>query len=327
MKESLQKLCNDFVSNYTEVAKAFMLESSDIYPVCANILCSHGCLPDAEQLKQSRKVNDKHTGVFSNFRGNIRPFLASMLALGNDPEKRMELAKEYYTLLKQEFSGSEYLALAAFILTDLADRQQVQERLTRSKEIYKRMKKEHPFLTSSDDSVFAVLLAFSDKPIDDLIADIEESYSVLKKHFSIGDDLQTVSHVLSLTDGSPQEKAQRLIDLYNALKEAGVEYGNKYQLGALAALSLTDSEIPSLEDDIREVDAFLKEQKGRGLSNIEAKQRAMNAAMIVSDQYMENQVVNTTAMTGTVSMIIAERIAMCITIVSNVVSALFSQNE
>ena len=51
-----------------------------------------------------------------------------------------------------------------------------------------------------------------------------------------------------------------LIDANNAageatLKEAGVEYGNKYQLGTLAALSLTDAEIPSLVDDIREVNA------------------------------------------------------------------------
>lgn len=318
MKASLQKLCEDFIANRDEAAKAFKWDMNYVYPICANIFCSHGRMTSEEQLKQSRKVIDGSVGVLSNFRGNIRPVLAAMLALGDDPEGQMEQAKEYYALLKQEFWGSEYLALVAFILTNLANQKDIQEIVTRGKAIYKRMQKEHPFLTGSEDSVFAVLLAFSEKSNDELIADMEESYSTLKERFSIGNEVQAVSHVLSMTDGSPREKAQRMIDLFNALRESGVKYGRYYELAALAALSLTDTEIPTLVEEIKDVDAFLKEQKGyHGILGVGAQQRAMSAVMIVSDQYTANQDVNTAAITGTLAMIIAQQIAMCSIITSS----------
>lgn len=311
MKATLQKLCDEFISNRDAVAKAFKWDMSNIYPVCANIFSSHGRVTDVEQLKQCRKVIEDSVGILSNFRGSIKPVLAAMLALGDDPKAQMEQAKDYYGILKQEFWGSEYLALVSFILTNLADRQLVQEKLTRGKAIYKRMKQEHPFLTGSEDSVFAVLMAFADKSDDELIADMEESYATLKERFSIGDQLQTVSHVLSMTDGSPREKAQRLIDLFNALREGGVKYGRYHELAVLAALSLTETDIPTLVGEIKEADAFLKEQKGYGILGIGHRQRAMNAAMIVSDQYTADQSVNTAAIASTIAMIIAQEIAMC----------------
>ena len=82
MKASLQKLCEDFIANRDEAAKAFKWDMNYVYPICANIFCSHGRMTSEEQLKQSRKVIDGSVGVLSNFRGNIRPVLAAMLAAG-----------------------------------------------------------------------------------------------------------------------------------------------------------------------------------------------------------------------------------------------------
>ena len=48
--------------------------------------------------------------------------------------------------------------------------------VSRGRVLYKRMRAEHPFLTSSEDSVFAVLMAFSDKSDDELVADMEACY-------------------------------------------------------------------------------------------------------------------------------------------------------
>ena len=311
MKAALQTLCDSFIANRDAVKEAFKWDSSYLYPVCANIFCSHGAAADTEQLKQCRKVIEAQTGVFSNFRGNIRPALAAMLALGDQPEARMAQAVDYYALLKQEFWGSPHLALVSFLLTNLADRNQVAEKANRGKEIYRRMKKEHPFLTSSEDSVFAVLMAFSHKTDDELIQDMEACYSVLKTRFSIGNEVQTVSHVLAMAEGAPEEKAGRVIDLYNALRDAGVKYGRYYELATLAALSITGAAIPDLVQEIQEVDAFLAEQKGYGILGIDRKSRAMHAAMIVSDQYTAQEQVNTTAMTSTLTMLIAQQMAMC----------------
>ena len=312
MKPELQSLCERFVSNRQAVHDAFKWDSDYIHPVCANLFCVYGKAADTEQLKACKKIIEDQTGIFSNFRGNIRPALASMLALSDQPEERMSQALEYYKLLKEEFWGSEYLALVSFLLTNLADKSQVEEKASRGKVIYKRMQKEHPFLTSSEDSVFAVLMAFSDKTDDDLIADMEACYQALKARFSIGNKLQTVSHILALADGAPEEKAGRVIDLYNALREAGVKYGKYHELSTLAALSVTGESIASLADDIQQVDGFLKEQKGYGgLFGLDAKTRAMHAALLVSDLYANQEQTNTAAMTSTLMQIIAQEMAIC----------------
>ena len=311
MNPSLQKICEDFIVNRDAVQKAFKWDLSYVYPVCANIFCARGRIVNPEQLKESRKVIDENTGLLSNFRGNIRPILAAMLALSSDPASQMEQAKENYALLKKEFRGTEYLAMAAFLLTNMASRTQVEEKTARGKEIYQRMKKEHPFLTGGEDSVFAVLMAFSEKTDDELISDMEACYQALKARFHIGNEVQTVSHVLAMTDGESEKKAQRVIDLYKAVRDAGVKYGKNHELATLAALSLTETDIPTLVEEIREADAFLMTQKGYGVLGLGAQQRAMNAAMIVSDQYTSREQVRTASMTSTLALVIATEMAMC----------------
>lgn len=312
MKAELQALCDSFIQNRDAVKTAFKWDSAYIYPVCANLFCAYGKTADAEELVRCKKIIESQTGVFSNFRGNIRPALAAMLALSDQPEEKMSRALENYSLLKQEFWGSEYLALVAFLLTGLCDRSQLEEKAARGKTIYKRMQKEHPFLTSSEDSVFAVLMAFSEKSDDELIDDMEACYTALKARFSIGNEVQTVSHILALTNGNPDEKAGRVIDLYNALRDAGVKYGRYYELSTLAALSVTGVGIPELVQDIQEANDFLKTQKGYGgLLGLDSKTRAMHAALLVSDLYTNREQANTAAMTSTLVQIIAQEMAMC----------------
>lgn len=311
MKDSLRQICEDFIANRDVMKEAFKWDSSYLYPVCGNICCTRGQAADLERLKESKKIIDGHAGVFSNFRGNVRPALATMLSLSDNPESRMQQAVYNYDILKKEFWGSSYLALVAYLLTELADKDQVDEMAARGKDIYRRMKQGHPFLTGSEDSVFAVLMAFSSKSDDELITDMEDCYQALRARFSAGDALQTVSHVLALADGRPELKASRVIDLYNSLRDAGIKYGRSHELSVLAALSLTDVSVPELVEEIREADAFLKTQKGFGTWGTGSQLRAMNAALIVSDQYVVREKASTAALTSTLAILIAQQMAMC----------------
>ena len=137
-----------------------------------------------------------------------------------------------------------------------------QEAAERGKRIYKRMKQEHRILTSAEDSVFAVLMSFSEQSDDALIADIEACYSLVKKRFSGGNAAQSVSHVLALSPGSAEEKAQRFLQLYDAIRAAGGKYGKHYQLSTLAAVSMMDADVGEIVQDMMDVDAFLSNQKG-----------------------------------------------------------------
>ena len=309
MKDSLFALCDQFIANRDTVKAAFRMDNNYIFPVCANLFCARGRMAQAEALRRSRDVIRSQTGAFSHFRGNIKAPLACILSMSDSPEGTMARAVDNYTLLRNSFSGSEYLALAAFLLADL-DRDAA-GRAARGREIYRRMKAEHPFLTSSEDSVFAVFMAFSQLSDDRLIEDMEAVYRLVKTRFKDSNCVQTVSHVLTLSPGAPEGKVQRLFALYDALENAGGKYGKHYQLATLAALSAADADIRTLTEDILDVDYFLENQKGYGFFGLDRRTRLMHAAMIVSDQYTLRESVDQAALAGTLSMIIAQQMACC----------------
>ena len=306
MKPELEKLCTEYIANRDAVKKAFRWDKSELFAVCANIFCANGQAADADRLKECLGVIKKNTGAFSRFRSRkIRSILSAMLALGENPEERMALANDYYRMLKRQFKGTEYLVLAAFLLTDLADRRLTEETAARGREIYRRMNRQHRMLTDNTDSVFAMLLAFSDRPDDELPDDIEAGYRALKARFSAGAS-QTAAQVLAVSADTPEEKTQRVLELYDALREAGVKYGKSSELAPLAALSLADASIPELAEEIREADEFLGTTKLYGTKDDDLAQRAMHAVMIVSDQYAGTRQVNVTVMTNTLDMLISK---------------------
>ncbi len=308
MKPELEKLCQEYVSNRDAVKGAFRWDSGALHTVCANIFCAHGQSADMERLKECRKIIKDSTRFRSKFRSKkVRSVLASMLSLEEKPESRMALANEYFRLLKRQFKGTEYLVLTAFLLADLADQTLTEERISRGKEIYSRMNQQHRFLTNHTDSVFAMLMAFSGKTTDELTGETEACYQILKKKFS-GSGAQTSAQVLSMADGSPEEKVQRVTKLYDALREAEIKYGSSDETAPLAALSLADTPLQTLTEEIREVDEFLKARKGFDSSKeSEQARRAMYAVMIVSDQYAGTDQVNITVMTNTIDMLISQQ--------------------
>lgn len=318
MKPELEKLCQGFVSNRDAVGKAFRWDNSALHTVCANIFCAHGETADSGRLKECRRIIRGGTGFLSKFRSKkVRSILAAMLSLEEKSEDRMTQANTCFRQLKRHFRGSEYLVLTAFLLADLADQTLTEETISRGKEIYARMNRQHRILTDKTDSVFAMLMAYSGKTADELTGETEACYQALKKRFSNG-GAQTAAQVLSMAGGTPEEKMQRVTDLYDALHEAGIKYGHADELAPLAALSLADTPLSVLTEEIKEVDEFLETQNGfRGSKDSERAQRAMYAVMIVSDQYTRTEQVNITVMTNTIDMLIAKQQAFRISFFMN----------
>ena len=316
MKPELEKRCNGFIAATEEVRKAFRWDSREALSVCAGIFCAHGRTADAERLKECRKTIEAQAGRFSRFRGKARSILCCMLALSDSPEEMMARAAGYYSLLKREFKDTEYLALSAFLLAGPEDDGRTAERIARGKEIYRRMDKDHPVLTNDMDSFFAVMLAYSKKTDDELAADLEACYKALKVKFSAGGS-QTAAQILMSAAGTPEERTQRLIALYGALREAEVKYGQSAELAPLAALPLADGSVPDLVQEIKDADAFLKEQKGYGTGGIKQEERAVHAVMIVSGLYADAEKVNPSMMANTLDMLISKQKALYVSLATH----------
>lgn len=306
MEAKLQALCEQFILNRDLIRQNEKWCSTYLPPVCAHLFCAQGKTVDTERLKTCHDLLKERTGIFSNFRSTMETAFVCMLALEEDPEAVLEKTLTAYELLKREFFSSQYLSLAAYMLKDEADLAGV---VARGRRIYEAMRKEHPFLTSSEDSVFAAMLARSEKSDGELIDDMEACYAPLKDHFGSGNSVQTVSHVLSLTDGLPRAIADRFIELFESLRRAGIKYSKYYELPTLAALSLMPVDIRQVTADMQEVDAWLTQQKGYGFWGLPRSSRLMHAAMIVSTAYAADPSVGTAAFTGTLSMIISQQVA------------------
>ncbi len=307
MNAPLQKICEQFIENRETIKKTLKMGSAYVYPVCANLFCGKGETVEAEKLAECREILKQKAGIFSNFRGTIEYAVICMLALEEKPEEKLDRALAAYALMKKEFMASDYLALAAFML---ADEEGMEEKVARGKRIYKRMQKEHPFLTSTEDSVYALMLAFAQRDDDALIGDMEECYDLLKKQLpSSGNYLQTVSHILALAEGDAPEKAERFLGLYEAVGQFGGKYGRYYELTVLAALSVLRGDVRQMAADMMDADAFLAAQKGYGFWGVGKKIRLMHAAMLISNLYSQKEEMKTASMSAAISMVIAQNMA------------------
>lgn len=339
MTDTLQALAARFIEDRDALRAVFKLENDYIYPVCAQIFLSAGRPVERERLEQCKALVKSTTGPFSSFRGNIKLPLVCMLAAGDDPEGRWERTQRCYALLKDAFFGSAYLALAALLLSDSVGEDEIPVLAARGKALYKRMKKEHPFLTGEEDSVFALLLAQSPRTDDELMEDMEACYQLLDLRFPKGDGLQTASHVLALSAAQPMEKAERMLALFDAIEAGGGKYGKDRQLPILAALSLGSEPVEALAQDMLTLDSFLAEQKGyRGIFGMDKRTRIMHAAMLLSLRNAPTQatalqteaanaagqqsaLTMVAAQQATLAMIAAQQALMCAVVASSVASS------
>ncbi len=332
IRDLLSDLCEIFYENRVIIQKTISWEHTHIYPVCASIFMDNVVSGDeagnyyvkqepaeADKLKYCMELLKAQTGVFSNFRGRAKLPVICMLAADAEPEKRLENALEIHDMLRLRFASSEYLPLIAASIAGMAEPEKCEDIVSRAKNIYKLMKNEHPFLTSTEDSIFAALLAFSDKSDEVLIEDMEACYQMLKQRFKASNVVQSLSHVLALGEGTAEYKCQRVFDLYDGLYDKGFKYSKSFELATLGVLALLPTDIDTIVDDIIEAADCLCLKSGYGRwGRFDNKQLLMHAGMVVSSAYINssNQTMNCTAISSVISMIAAQQAAMCVIIAS-----------
>lgn len=311
MKDSMQARCEQFIRSRDRIKETFGWENSYLYPLCAAVFTLHDKEADGDVLKSCVEVLKRQTGVFSNFRSMVKLPVASIMAVSKEPEGVLARTLQVYGLLKETFLSSCYLPVAAVAIAQLAQEREFESIAVRTRALYKQMKAEHPMLTSGEDSAFAALLSLSRKTDEQLISAMEKCYEILKPGFFSGNAVQSLSHVLALGEGREEEKCSKTLALYDRLKERGCKYGTSYELPTLGVLALSDGEVSEIVRDMAEVDGYLAGQKGFGAFGIGKRQRLMYAGMLVQGEYLEKNTLQTAAINGTLSLIIAQQASMC----------------
>lgn len=295
MTDELLARCELFARNLEMMKEGFRWEVSQLYALCANIYTEKGIELDPDRIKTAKEIIKDNTSFFSNFRGLTTTIpLATLLSIEHSPTDTFAQVNIVYNILKEVFSSSTYLTLAAYLIVKNTPAEMYDDITSQTRKIYDMIKKEHFFLTSSEDCITAVQFALSSKDDNEIVSKSEKCFDILKPEISHGNTVQAISNVLALSDKSDDELTSKTMKIINALKSHGYKLSSGVELSVFGALAITDVEVEQLVNDILEVNAYLLTVKGFGNALTESKlmdpkllpkRRLMHSALIVMNEY------------------------------------------
>lgn len=284
--ENVQEICDAFIANRDALRKAVKLENMTMYVLAADILTTAGVTADADQLKSLRKIINKKVSSISYLVVRTELPLLAELCLSEDPEAAADKINRIYNTMKKHLGRSFYVAMLSILLSRTFDEEQAEQIAKRGKVLYDAFQKKHPIIASDREAASACLLALSDKTDEQILDECEATHSLLKNAFSDCTFPLSCAYILCMTDGIPEDKATRLLELFFALKASKKKYLTGHEMEVLAALSLTDLSTGELMDTVIDIEAFLSKQTDYGfLSGFDEKRRLMNAAMLATAAY------------------------------------------
>ena len=329
MTEAIREKCELLANNRSSIRKGFFLEKELMSVVAGLIFTSAGKEADTAALKACRKLLNKHTRPLSNLRDIVELALLSKMALSPSPEKYMDDFLSVYKKVQQgKLLENDFMVLSSILILDLQLQDECGEIIEKANELTKRMKKDHPFLTSYDDNSFIMFLAISRKSVDAILADLEEGYGYLTKTCKAkvnSDPAYELCEVLAVSYGDMKEKCDRVMRIHNALVRQGSEYGSGSSFSSLGALIDIDAEPETLAKEIIEAEACLKETSGFGGLSMDRNTRVMYAVLIVACVYGKNlEAAGNSVITNTLTLIWAKQIASMISAASSIAPTLIS---
>ncbi|RBP66647.1 uncharacterized protein DUF4003 [Alkalibaculum bacchi] len=321
MDNVLKQRCELFVRNRDIMKNHFRWDHSSLHPLCGSMYTERQLEVDEVKIKECKDIIKSNTGLLSPFRSTTNLILATVLSLESQAVIKFQKVLRIYDLLRKEFYSSDYLPLSAFVMADMVKDTDYKRVVEKAKEIYKRMKKEHPFLTSSEDSGFAIMFAISDLTVEEAITEMEKCYNFLQTQFFSANAVQSLSHALALGEENFLKKCNKVMEIFEGLKNRDCKFGTGVELAILGVLAMTTENTQQVINDIVEVNEYLLSFKGFGALGIAKKQRLMYSAILVEQEYKrqcENKLMEVASINSITSIIIAEQIAVTAAITASV---------
>lgn len=324
MTETLRKKCELFSANRNAISKKFMFEKDVMNIVAGLIFTGADQEADIEKLTECKKILSDHTGFSSEFRDVVKLALLSEMALSDSPEQYIDDVKTVYKKLhKGKFRNNSYTVLAAMLICELGKQDNTDEIIEKHTQLLEQMEKLHPILTDSEDTSYVILLALSDRSVDTIISDMNECFDYLKNTCKIKvspDPVQGLGEILALTDGDIRKKCDKIIGIYNILKDNKADIQGGYAFSALGNLIGIDETPEMLANEIMEANTFLESCKGFDEKSVSENQRLMFAVILTAESFgMSSSALSNTFINSALGVIKAQKIASMITVISNII--------
>lgn len=329
MKNEVMKKCDLLVENLRAYSRGFWFNNHLLNVIAAMSYSEKGKVADISRVKECRKLLRRKQNILSYFRGNNELIAATSMALSNDPEQYIdELVGVYNRFQQGKILGSTFRALASITICDAGKASEADSIIARTNEIMALMKSKHPFITTSEDTSLAVILAMTDKSVDDILNELENTYVTIKSRFTFHENAAySLAQMLTAFEGNYESKCDKALDLFNEFKTVGSGYGKDYELASLGILTNISMNTCDIVSEVVEAAKYLKGKKGLGFWSVYRHTRLMIAATIVHSAYAgEDSAASASVIGGTISRVIAEQIMLMVIVASAATSAAGSSN-
>jgi Protein of unknown function (DUF4003) len=313
MKEVMSKL-EEYQEIYSQLKKRLRWKVSDSRSLMmvASLYVTNKRPFHIDRFIEISDYIKNNVGAFSTLKHEIRFTFAAMLDTRFDDYQSHfhKFLSAYDSLIDAGFLRGPFSYIAA--MTMLSDGDRKQDFAAHGMEVYKKMRDQHFFLTGHSDYPFALLLSQREGNQDALIEKIEGFYHQLNlAGFRKGNDLQSMSHILSLhSEWSQEELVKRCTRLYDTFKQVGIKPKAMFY-PQMALLSFVEGDV-SLVNKVKDVWEELNLSKAFKWHKDINLMMAVN--MLISDKLENNAVMHVSLSTAIETLIQAQQATMIATV-------------
>jgi hypothetical protein len=188
-------------------------------------------VPDSSETAVARldeiaETIKRRSGVFSDMKGAIRfPLASLLLRRGGDPSGDLDLVDRYrQQLTDAKLRGGVYASIAAFLMLGPRPGHEAPPgTASRVRQLFDRMKRQHRFLTNSQDLPMAVALVISDESIPAIDTRLETIYRrLVAARAGRTNATQLAAQILALGRSDPATAVSRFRSWQGRLSRVGL---------------------------------------------------------------------------------------------------------
>ncbi len=278
MSRELSMLYGTFAANCESIRSVFKKKNREMQALCAVSFCRMGMVADREKLAEIKKYLKKHTAASSPFRGAAMIPIVCALSLEESPKGLFGRTAKAYEGLKENYSLTDYLPLAAFLLAERLTEEDYGQTAARAALISRRMRQKHPILAGGEDVIYAAALAAAGRDADEAVDSAEKAMTLLFAGFSKKSAVHSLAYTLTAGEGAVDERCGQILELASLLADRGLSYASPVELTALGTAA--GGAVPlTLADEIVELETLLGRLKDFAGKGAEEKRRVIAALL------------------------------------------------
>ena len=334
MIDAMKERCDLLVRNRAAILKKFTFQDSLLGIAAGLVFAMADQDADVGKMSECRSILKKSTRPLSNLRAKPELLLLSKMALAADPEKYLDdVLDAYKKVCRGNLLENPYMALAAMLIVDLGRQADAGEIAAKAGELTKRLDRVHPILTSKEDTSYVMLLAATDRSVEDIVADIDSGYRYLKKTRKLGANhnaLFELCEVLAVSYGDMQDKCDKIARIVHALKTREADFGGEQEFSSLGALAELDLGAERIAEEILDAEAYMRAEKGWGDKEVDRKKRMMFSSLLLADvcgrdpASVADPVRSTPVLNNTIAIVVAKQMSLMISVGSSLLQAALS---